>query len=393
MTAGPELTAALKKVVLDLEDDLRARVQSQPDVRVAWESEHRAAVERERHRADLAAVARRPGHPGRGRLGPGHGVPPVLRGQPAARAGLDRRTARTPPGGPRRRAGLLPPQPRAHRPRVAAPGHRPPGDGQGHPRPGRVALAAVDRLALRPGRETARRVLARQDRRRRPGPRLHRPGPVHPLPRRPLPGPVRVREEDLRPAADPGVRRGVHPRPDPGTGPRRAPAGRVPAHRPGLRVGPLPARRVRPARRALGQGGARAGRAGPGAEGARRDPRRRPQPVRRRDRPVPARRRRPQGLRADLARTGAGVHPAPGRRRLPAARRAPAAADVRGLDPDSQISGFAYATEDLAALKQILAPGRYDVVVGNPPYITVKDKTLNAAYRRLLPRPATARTR
>ena len=53
------------------------------------------------------------------------------------------------------------------------------------------------------------------------------------------------------------------------------------------------------------------------------------------------------------------------------------------FDPDSQISGFAYATEDLAALKQILEPGRYDVVVGNPPYITVKDKTLNAAYRGL----------
>jgi hypothetical protein len=25
--------------------------------------------------------------------------------------------------------------------------------------------------------------------------------------------------------------------------------------------------------------------------------------------------------------------------------------------------------------------GRYDVVVGNPPYITVKDKVLNQAYR------------
>ena len=44
--------------------------------------------------------------------------------------------------------------------------------------------------------------------------RLHRPGLEHPLPRRPLPGPVRAREEDLRAAADPGVRRGVHPRPD-----------------------------------------------------------------------------------------------------------------------------------------------------------------------------------
>lgn len=53
------------------------------------------------------------------------------------------------------------------------------------------------------------------------------------------------------------------------------------------------------------------------------------------------------------------------------------------FDPDSQISGFAYATEDLAALKQILEPGGFDAVVGNPPYITVKDKTLNATYRGL----------
>jgi len=56
-----------------------------------------------------------------------------------------------------------------------------------------------------------------------------------------------------------------------------------------------------------------------------------------------------------------------------------------GFDADSQLSGFAYATEDLDALRRILSPGRYDVVVGNPPYITVKDKTLNAAYRELYP--------
>ncbi|MFW3386019.1 UNVERIFIED_CONTAM: BREX-2 system adenine-specific DNA-methyltransferase PglX [Kocuria sp. CPCC 205274] len=44
---------------------------------------------------------------------------------------------------------------------------------------------------------------------------------------------------------------------------------------------------------------------------------------------------------------------------------------------------FAYATEDQQALKKILAPSQYDVVVGNPPYITVKDKTLNEHYREL----------
>lgn len=46
---------------------------------------------------------------------------------------------------------------------------------------------------------------------------------------------------------------------------------------------------------------------------------------------------------------------------------------------------FAYATEDQHALKAILAPQQYDVVVGNPPYITVKDKTLNERYRELYP--------
>lgn len=48
---------------------------------------------------------------------------------------------------------------------------------------------------------------------------------------------------------------------------------------------------------------------------------------------------------------------------------------------DTDLSDFAYATEDLALLRRILEAGRYDVVVGNPPYITVKDKVLNQAYR------------
>ncbi len=54
-----------------------------------------------------------------------------------------------------------------------------------------------------------------------------------------------------------------------------------------------------------------------------------------------------------------------------------------GFDADSEISGFAYATEDLDALRRILTPGRYDVVVGNPPYILPSDSRANAAYRLL----------
>ena len=44
---------------------------------------------------------------------------------------------------------------------------------------------------------------------------------------------------------------------------------------------------------------------------------------------------------------------------------------------------FAYATEDVHNHPGILAEGTYHMVVGNPPYITVKDKKLNALYREL----------
>nr|MBM4732586.1 BREX-2 system adenine-specific DNA-methyltransferase PglX [Prescottella equi] len=53
------------------------------------------------------------------------------------------------------------------------------------------------------------------------------------------------------------------------------------------------------------------------------------------------------------------------------------------FDKDAVVSGFAYSTEDVAMLRRILAPGQYDVVVGNPPYITVSDKALNARYREI----------
>lgn len=52
-------------------------------------------------------------------------------------------------------------------------------------------------------------------------------------------------------------------------------------------------------------------------------------------------------------------------------------------DDESALVGFAYSFEDRVLLRKLLQPGRYDAVVGNPPYITVKDKALNAAYRSL----------
>ncbi|MFI8297701.1 BREX-2 system adenine-specific DNA-methyltransferase PglX [Streptomyces nigra] len=50
-----------------------------------------------------------------------------------------------------------------------------------------------------------------------------------------------------------------------------------------------------------------------------------------------------------------------------------------------ELAEFKYATEDVHEYPNILRQGRYHVVVGNPPYITVKDKKLNALYRELYP--------
>ncbi|MGW7364129.1 BREX-2 system adenine-specific DNA-methyltransferase PglX [Streptomyces sp. NPDC054841] len=59
-----------------------------------------------------------------------------------------------------------------------------------------------------------------------------------------------------------------------------------------------------------------------------------------------------------------------------------------GLEEEGGVAGdplaeFSYATEDVHEYPGILEQGRYHVVVGNPPYITVKDKNLNQLYRQL----------
>ncbi|WP_443033656.1 BREX-2 system adenine-specific DNA-methyltransferase PglX [Streptomyces sp. CA2R101] len=54
-----------------------------------------------------------------------------------------------------------------------------------------------------------------------------------------------------------------------------------------------------------------------------------------------------------------------------------------GEESGDPLAEFSYATEDVHEYPGILEVGRYDVVVGNPPYITVKDKKLNALYREL----------
>ncbi|MEU6561994.1 BREX-2 system adenine-specific DNA-methyltransferase PglX [Nocardia nova] len=52
-------------------------------------------------------------------------------------------------------------------------------------------------------------------------------------------------------------------------------------------------------------------------------------------------------------------------------------------DQGDPLAEFSYATEDVQDYPGILDEGRYHVVVGNPPYITVKDKNLNEIYRGL----------
>jgi hypothetical protein len=54
-----------------------------------------------------------------------------------------------------------------------------------------------------------------------------------------------------------------------------------------------------------------------------------------------------------------------------------------GEETGDPLAEFSYATEDVHEFPGILEPGRYHVVVGNPPYITVKDKRLNELYREL----------
>ncbi len=56
--------------------------------------------------------------------------------------------------------------------------------------------------------------------------------------------------------------------------------------------------------------------------------------------------------------------------------------DFGDEDPDRLLAAHRYSAEDVDDYPGILERGRYHVVVGNPPYITVKDKALNEAYRR-----------
>ncbi|WP_280358039.1 BREX-2 system adenine-specific DNA-methyltransferase PglX [Nocardia otitidiscaviarum] len=58
--------------------------------------------------------------------------------------------------------------------------------------------------------------------------------------------------------------------------------------------------------------------------------------------------------------------------------------DILG-EGDITWSDFSFSTEDINEHPEILTPGRYHVVVGNPPYLTPKDQSLYELYRTLYP--------
>lgn len=65
-------------------------------------------------------------------------------------------------------------------------------------------------------------------------------------------------------------------------------------------------------------------------------------------------------------------------------RRRPGTGESFGLI-DVQLGGFFASPQEIEELREALRPGSYDAVVGNPPYITVTDKALNQLYRGLYP--------
>ena len=75
------------------------------------------------------------------------------------------------------------------------------------------------------------------------------------------------------------------------------------------------------------------------------------------------------------------IHVATGDSLLHGPRAGTTAARQEYLDPEHDPLGYVYRTEDAPALRAILGR-RYQVVIGNPPYITAKDKVLNQEYRK-----------
>ena len=209
------LLADLQRQVRALEDDIREHASSLDDVDRRLREEHARGASHRPHRDDLWRVARHPGDPGRGGLGARHGVRALLRGQPPGRAGVDLGARRAAARGRGAAAALPGGRTRAtttatgcSRPSTTWPASRRwPASSTGG-----TTGSATSQLSAR-RRRALLSVLAPPRRRRRARPRLHRRRAGDPVPRRPLPGPLRGGTQAVRAAADPGVRGGVHPRP------------------------------------------------------------------------------------------------------------------------------------------------------------------------------------
>ena len=231
------------------------------------------------------------------------------------------RHGRPPPPGRGRARGLLPRAPARQRPRV--PARRLPQRSARSRRPATCSPRARRRSGPSAPRAMAPRGCWRSGGRSTPRRRAcgvpSSRGGRHPVPGRPVPGPLRGGPQEVRAAADAGVRRGVHPRPHADAGPRRVRPGGGAADRPDLRLGPLPARGVP---------------AGCSELWTEREPATEPavlaqraldavcrgghQPVRRGDRAVPADRRGAARVRRAAAGQGPRLDGPPRRRRQPA---------------------------------------------------------------------------
>ncbi len=327
------------------------------------------------HRRHLHRVGRRPHHPGRRLLGADDGVRPVLRGQPPPRPGLDLL------GPPERRQEALDAQLAYFRAHPEHTDREWVGQAIAHLAATPATRGLVDDQAMlhtvSPSGQAVTRLLEFWRRRNDDGALVHdftdpdldtrflgdlyqdlseHAKKTYAL----LQTPEFVEEFILDRTLTPALERPA--------------ARRVQADRPRLRLRPLPARRLPPHPRPLGRRGARPGRTRARAAGPGRRVGRRPQPLRRRHRRLPPHRRRPQAIDHTSLETAPGF-------------------DIHVLAGDSlwfshdqdalfdHKDDFAYSTEHKDALIAALTRGQYDAVVANPPYITVKDKALNAGYR------------
>ena len=172
--------------------------------------------------------------------------------------------------------------------------------------------------------------------------------------------------------------------PHPGPRPRRVRPGPHPPHRPRLRLRPFPARRlpaaaarmVRPVSPAP-PSACSSSAPSTASTASTSTPSRRPSPASACSPPPSAR-----------AVSNASRTPPPSRSTSPpatacctaAASASWTSAAKRSSSPGRRGSDTPFLAEDLDALNRILGR-RYHVVVGNPPYVTVKDKAVNRLYR------------